>query len=116
MLKQDRIIEVVDDSIMGDEKSREQIMEVAKLAKGCLYVRGEDRPSMTEVAMELEGLRLGGKHAWARKGEDGEETESLLRDRLNEFVVNGGGDGTYSTVGYDSIRDQMVVPTLGGGR
>ncbi|KAL8059894.1 hypothetical protein ABFX02_03G116500 [Erythranthe guttata] len=116
MLKQDRIIEVVDDSIMGDEKSREQITEVAKLAKGCLYVRGEDRPSMTEVAMELEGLRLGGKHAWARKGEDGEETESLLRERLNEFVVNGGGDGNYTTVGYDSIRDQMVVPTLGGGR
>ncbi|KAL9173443.1 hypothetical protein ABFS82_03G114700 [Erythranthe guttata] len=117
LLKQDRILEVVDDSIVGD--NYEQIMEVAKLAKGCLNVKGEDRPSMKEVAMELEGLRLGGKHAWARSGEDGEETESLLRDRLNEFVVNGGGDGGYSTstaVGYDSIRDQVVLPILGGGR
>ncbi|KAL7118216.1 hypothetical protein ACP275_03G121600 [Erythranthe tilingii] len=118
MLKQDRILEILDDSIIGrDDKNREsQIMEVAKLAKGCLYVRGEDRPSMMEVTMELEGLRLGGKHAWARKAEDGEETKSLLRDRLNEFVVNGGGDGNYTTVGYDSITDQIVVPTLGGGR
>ncbi|KAL7118226.1 hypothetical protein ACP275_03G122400 [Erythranthe tilingii] len=118
LLKQDRILEIVDDSIVGD--NYEQILEVAKLAKGCLNVKGEDRPSMKEVAMELEGLRLGGKHAWARKGEDGEETESLLRDRLNEFVVNDGGDdGSYSTstaVGYDSIRDQIIVPTLGGGR
>ncbi|KAL7156126.1 hypothetical protein ABFS83_03G121900 [Erythranthe nasuta] len=118
LLKQDRILEIVDDSIVGD--NYEQIMEVAKLAKGCLNVKGEDRPSMKEVAMELEGL-LGGKHAWARKGEDGEETESLLRDRLNEFVANDGGDGSYSTstaAGYDSIRDQIVVlvPTLGGGR
>ncbi|KAL8059901.1 hypothetical protein ABFX02_03G117300 [Erythranthe guttata] len=119
LLKQDRILEIVDDSIVGD--NYEQIMEVAKLAKGCLNVKGEDRPSMKEVAMELEGLRLGGKHAWARSGEEGEETESLLRDRLNEFVANDGGDGSYSTstaAGYDSIRDQIVVlvPTLGGGR
>ncbi|KAL7156122.1 hypothetical protein ABFS83_03G121500 [Erythranthe nasuta] len=114
MLKQDRIMEVVDDSIMGDEKSREQIMEVAKLAKGCLYVRGEDRPSMKEVAMELEGLRLGGKHAWARNGDEGEETESLLRDRLNEFVGNGDGYSN-TTIGYDSIRDQVnLLPTMGG--
>ncbi|KAL8059898.1 hypothetical protein ABFX02_03G116900 [Erythranthe guttata] len=116
MLKQDRILEIVDDGILivGDDKNREsQIMEVAKIAKGCLYVRGEDRPSMKEVAMELEGLRLGGKHAWARNGDDGEETESLLRDRLNEFVGNGDGYSN-TTIGYDSIRDQVLLPTMGG--
>ncbi|XP_012854707.1 PREDICTED: wall-associated receptor kinase 4-like [Erythranthe guttata] len=87
LLKEDRILEIVDDSIVGD--NYKQIMEVAKLAKECLNVKGEDRPSMKEVAMELEGLRLGGKrhYSWARNGEEGEETESLIRDRLNEFVV-----------------------------
>ncbi|KAG6400965.1 hypothetical protein SASPL_137810 [Salvia splendens] len=42
----------------------EQISVVSKLTKACLNVRGEDRPSTKEVAMELEGLILRGKHSW----------------------------------------------------
>ncbi|KAL7118221.1 hypothetical protein ACP275_03G122100 [Erythranthe tilingii] len=108
LLKQDRILEIVDDSIVGD--NYEQIMEVAKIAKECLYVRGEDRPSMKEVAMELEGLRLGGKrhYSWARKEQNVEETEHLLGEQSS---VNS------ASVGYDSINmDHVALPTLGGGR
>ncbi|KAL7118223.1 hypothetical protein ACP275_03G122300 [Erythranthe tilingii] len=107
LLKKDRILEIIDDSIVGD--NYEQIMEVAKLAKECLNVKGEDRPSMKVVAMELEGLRLGGKrhYSWARNNED--ETEYLLR----EPSING--DGNSISVGYDSIRD-VILPVLGGGR
>ncbi|KAL7156125.1 hypothetical protein ABFS83_03G121800 [Erythranthe nasuta] len=106
LLKEDRIQEIIDDSIVGD--NYEQIMEVAKLAKECLNVKGEDRPSMKQVAMELEGLRLGGKqYSWARNNED--ETEYLLRERS----INGDGNST--SVGYDSIRD-VILPVLGGGR
>ncbi|KAL9173442.1 hypothetical protein ABFS82_03G114600 [Erythranthe guttata] len=111
LLKEDRIEEIIDDSIVGD--NYEQIMEVAKLAKECLNVKGEDRPSMKEVAMELEGLRLGGKqYSWARNNED--ETEYLLRERsINGFV---SGDGHSTSVGFDSIRQEVIVPILGGGR
>ncbi|KAG8378451.1 hypothetical protein BUALT_Bualt08G0138600 [Buddleja alternifolia] len=77
ILKQERLLQVLDDNIVGEGKM-EQITEVAKLAQGCLHVRGEDRASMKQVAMELEGLILGGKHSWARTEHNAEEMESLL--------------------------------------
>ncbi|KAL7118222.1 hypothetical protein ACP275_03G122200 [Erythranthe tilingii] len=108
LLKQDRILEIVDGSIIvGD--NYEQIMEVAKIAKECLYVRGDDRPSMKEVAMELEGLRLGRKrhYSWARKEQNVEKTEYLL----------GGQSSVNSASVYDSINMvHVALPTLGGGR
>lgn len=35
----------------------EQLQKIAELIKSCLHLRGEDRPTMKEVAMELETLR-----------------------------------------------------------
>ncbi|KAL1551984.1 wall-associated receptor kinase 2-like [Salvia divinorum] len=113
VLKQDLLFEILDENIVGLE-NMEQISAVSKLAKECLNVRGEDRPSMKEVAMELEGLILGGKHSWARtNAHDEEETESLIRidDRMSHF---GDGDMS-SSVGYDSIsRDHILLPMNGG--
>ncbi|KAL5719809.1 hypothetical protein ACHQM5_012546 [Ranunculus cassubicifolius] len=40
-----------------DEQEKEQVRTVAKLARRCLNVKGEDRPLMKELAAELEGLR-----------------------------------------------------------
>ena len=62
VLKQDKLFEILDEKIANSE-NMDQISLVSKLAKDCLSVRGEDRPSMKEVAMELEGLILGGKHS-----------------------------------------------------
>ncbi|GER30764.1 wall-associated kinase family protein [Striga asiatica] len=88
--------EMLDISELGNNE--EQVMEVAELARSCLNVRGDERPSMKEVAAELEGLgRVGGKHSWVEpKGE--ENAESFLL-----------GDGLFD----DSVKDHMV---MGGGR
>ncbi|KAL1551982.1 putative wall-associated receptor kinase-like 16 [Salvia divinorum] len=100
VLKQGLLFEIIDENIVG-LGNREQIYAVCKLAKECLNVRGEDRPSMKEVAMELEGLILGGKHSWARSIENEEEMETLI--------------GVRSSVGYDSIcRDHIAMPNNGG--
>ncbi|KAK4391245.1 Wall-associated receptor kinase [Sesamum angolense] len=78
VLKQERLFEVLDGNILSDDRNiREQIIEVARLAQGCLNVKGEERPSMKEVAMELEGLRHGGKHSWAQTESNAEEMGSL---------------------------------------
>ncbi|KAB2619344.1 wall-associated receptor kinase-like 16 [Pyrus ussuriensis x Pyrus communis] len=55
-LKDDRLLQVLDDWIVT-EANIEQLKEVSMLAKRCLRVKGEERPTMQEVAMELEGLR-----------------------------------------------------------
>ncbi|KAK3002704.1 hypothetical protein RJ639_019288 [Escallonia herrerae] len=44
------------DKRVAKEGTKEQITKVANLAKGCLNLNGRKRPTMKEVAMELEGL------------------------------------------------------------
>ncbi|CAA0818461.1 Wall-associated receptor kinase 5 [Striga hermonthica] len=51
-----RLFEIVADDIVREGDNEEQVTRVAELAMSCLNVRGDDRPSMKEVAMELEGL------------------------------------------------------------
>ncbi|CAH9078549.1 unnamed protein product [Cuscuta europaea] len=48
---------IVDNRIVNDVNF-EQFTEVAKIASRCLKVRRDDRPTMKEVAMEIEGLRV----------------------------------------------------------
>ncbi|KAH6834167.1 hypothetical protein C2S53_019002 [Perilla frutescens var. hirtella] len=114
ILKQDLLLEVLDDNIVGLE-NMEQISAVARVAEECLNVKGEDRPSMKEVAMELEGLIIGGKHSWVRNGDNEEEMESLLQKEkvlLNHF---SNGDVNNSSTGYDTIiRDHVHMPMSGG--
>ncbi|KAL0437935.1 UNVERIFIED_CONTAM: Wall-associated receptor kinase [Sesamum latifolium] len=113
VLKQERLLQVLDDNILGDDRNiREQIIEVAKLAQGCLNVKGEDRPSMKEVAMELEGLRHGGKHSWAQTESNTEEMESFLGGGYNGISIDGHGDST--SVGFDSLRSHVDLRMSGG--
>ncbi|XP_059455721.1 wall-associated receptor kinase 5-like [Corylus avellana] len=56
-VKENCILQILDNHIIN-EGNIEELKEVANLVKRCLSVRGEDRPSMKEVAMELEGLRI----------------------------------------------------------
>lgn len=52
---------ILDDEILK-EGNIEMVEKVADLAIRCLRDRGTDRPSMKEVAMELEGLRIMANH------------------------------------------------------
>nr|CAD1824738.1 unnamed protein product [Ananas comosus var. bracteatus] len=52
-MKEGRFNKLLDDQIKYDEEV-ERIDETATLAKACLNVKGEDRPSMKEAAEELE--------------------------------------------------------------
>ncbi|MBA0647935.1 hypothetical protein Goklo_015738 [Gossypium klotzschianum] len=77
-LKNDRLFEILDDKV-AKEGAVKQIKEVAKLAKKCLNVKGEERPSMMEVAQVLEDVRrLRCDHPWAEVAVNLEETEFLL--------------------------------------
>ncbi|KAF3451040.1 hypothetical protein FNV43_RR07129 [Rhamnella rubrinervis] len=79
-LTEGRLYEILYTHIMKEENG-EQIKQVAELAKRCVSVKGEDRPTMKEVAMELEGIRKTQKHPWVNNtGLNSEETESLLRE------------------------------------
>ncbi|KAL4032581.1 hypothetical protein IC575_005660 [Cucumis melo] len=56
-MNEDHFEEIVEEGL-ATEATIEEIKKVAKLAKECVKVKGEERPTMKEVAMELEGLQM----------------------------------------------------------
>ncbi|KAJ4700824.1 Wall-associated receptor kinase [Melia azedarach] len=104
-LEDHRFSEILENHIVSDE-NKEQVMEVVKLAARCLRMKGEERPTMREVAMELEGLRMMQKHFWDNAESNTEiEMVHLLSETSDACKY---GDGTI-TAGSDSIKDQVLV-------
>ncbi|XXG39868.1 hypothetical protein AAC387_Pa01g0724 [Persea americana] len=64
------------------------LLAVARLAKRCLEVLGEERPTMKEVAMEIEGLKRFVEHPWVH-----EEKQGLLGELEVEYSHNGNPPG-----------------------
>ncbi|KAF6174259.1 hypothetical protein GIB67_033791 [Kingdonia uniflora] len=92
-LKENRLFQLVDPQIIAEGKT-EQIIVYSELAKRCLNWKGEKRPTMKEIAMELEGLRRIEMHPWALQRN--EESMSLLSEPQVsiEFSSYTGGDAT----------------------
>ncbi|KAI3690502.1 hypothetical protein L2E82_48556 [Cichorium intybus] len=76
-VKETRLFQIVDPRVLR-EGTLEQLEAVAQIAKRCLNLEGENRPSMTEVAMELEGLRKFTTHPWVQHQETCDESKSLI--------------------------------------
>ncbi|XP_073111397.1 wall-associated receptor kinase 2-like isoform X2 [Elaeis guineensis] len=74
-MKEDRLLQLLDSHIKNEE-DMELIGEIAELARQCLNVRGEDRPSMKEVADDLDRLRKFKRHPFLQH--NSEEIENLL--------------------------------------
>ncbi|KAJ6335766.1 hypothetical protein OIU78_012388 [Salix suchowensis] len=108
-LKEDRLFQILEDCI-AKEGNVEQVDKVARLVKTCLRVKGEERPTMKEVAMELERLRMVGKHPWTNVESNYEETEYLLGKQIDS---SGHGKSGESSFGYQVIGS-VLLPS--GGR
>nr|POE55804.1 wall-associated receptor kinase 3 [Quercus suber] len=104
-LKENRLFEVLEKNI-ANEENEEQMKEVSNLAKRCLRLKGEDRPNMKEVAMELQGLRKMEKHSWVNVGSNLEETEYLLGGPSDscEYDVS-----SKITIGYDNVKHHEML-------
>lgn len=58
-IEEDHLKEILgDDDIVNDGNVDETLKDVANLAKRCLRLEGEERPTMKEVAAELVGIRI----------------------------------------------------------
>ena len=106
-LEEDRLLDIFDVDIVNDRNVK-ALKEVANLAGKCLRVKGEERPGMKEVAMELQGLRIMEER---RKIETDnllpEETKYLLGSPLNNPYCSMeivGGESSNS----NSQNDKLV--------
>nr|DAD39437.1 TPA_asm: hypothetical protein HUJ06_013760 [Nelumbo nucifera] len=89
-MKENCLFEMIENRFV-DEKNVDELCVVAELAKRCLSIKGEERPTMEEVAMELQRLRKSKNHPWIQPME--EESVSLLSKPLELYH---GGDGDTS--------------------
>ncbi|KAD7477881.1 hypothetical protein E3N88_01017 [Mikania micrantha] len=76
-VKENRLFEIVEPRLLR-EGTLEQLQAVGNLVKRCLSFIGDDRPTMREVAMELEGLRKFTTHPWVQQHTCNNETKSLV--------------------------------------
>ena len=77
-LKENRLFQILDPRVVR-EGTLEQLQTIAELVKKCLNLNGEDRPTMKEIAMELEGLRKFTKHPWVHQ-QNHEEVVGLMSE------------------------------------
>ncbi|KAK1285125.1 Wall-associated receptor kinase 2 [Acorus calamus] len=81
-IKDNSLMNVLDHEIMN-EGEIDLIHEVSRLAKRCLSIQGKERPTMKEVATELEGLAVLENHPWVLNNP---ETESLLKKSSDTYA------------------------------
>ncbi|XP_034888841.1 wall-associated receptor kinase-like 22 [Populus alba] len=57
LMEENKILDILDERLMGQDRE-EEVVAVANLARRCLNLNGRKRPTMREVAIELEQIRL----------------------------------------------------------
>ena len=110
--KGNRLFDVLEKHI-AKEENVEQLKEVANLAEMCLRLKGEDRPTMKEVASKLEDLRKMEKHSRENVDSNSEETKFLrprTSDSHNYDVDNQSADVN------DTVRDHVALLDFDDGR
>ncbi|XVF65185.1 hypothetical protein PTKIN_Ptkin09bG0226700 [Pterospermum kingtungense] len=111
MMKEDRLLDIIDGRVINDENI-EQIKEVGTLAWRCVRVKGEERPTMKEVASILGGLRAMKKQTSGEDHLHEEEYEHLLYDLNNCSPCYDGSTG--NSIGYDSNNNPDNFGIYGG--
>lgn len=114
-LKEGRLFQVLDEHLLLNEGIPNEIMNVSRLAERCLRVKGEERPTMKEVAMELEGIlaSMVQKHPWAQTTSIEQESEYLLKQVPMDDSEYTNATNT-SSITFDSINKHTILPIASG--
>ncbi|KAG6482958.1 hypothetical protein ZIOFF_059598 [Zingiber officinale] len=81
-MDENHVFDIFDNQVK-EEANVELIQELSELIKRCLYLKGEERPTMKEVVEELHTLRKFTHHPWSsweQYEQDNVERESLLEE------------------------------------
>ncbi|KAK7827564.1 wall-associated receptor kinase-like 4 [Quercus suber] len=85
-MKENCLFEILYRRVLN-EGNAEQVMEVVVLVKRCLSLKGEERPTMKEVALELEGLKAMEKPPHVKGNMSSEETYSVNQMMIVSVVL-----------------------------
>ncbi|XP_017974577.1 PREDICTED: wall-associated receptor kinase-like 8 [Theobroma cacao] len=82
-IKENSVFDILDPQVMNDGP-QEEIIAVAKLAKRCLNLNGQKRPTMKQVATELERIKVS-EDANVIQQSDAEDSD--IDDTIEPWVV-----------------------------
>ncbi|EOY05056.1 Uncharacterized protein TCM_020158 [Theobroma cacao] len=77
------LFDILDPQVM-DDGTQEKIIAVVKLAKRCLNLKGQKRPTMKQVAMELERIRASGEANVIKQSDD---EDSDIDDTIKPYAM-----------------------------
>ncbi|KAJ3705460.1 hypothetical protein LUZ61_009165 [Rhynchospora tenuis] len=104
-MKEKKLQDLLDDEIKLED-DMEVIMTVAELAKECLNMKGEERPTMKEVAEELDRIRKIKQNPWGQEYHS--KDKELLLGEVSHNIVIGHTD-------YFSM-DKEAAESIAAGR
>ncbi|XVF37024.1 hypothetical protein REPUB_Repub19eG0109900 [Reevesia pubescens] len=109
-MKEDRLVDILNPRMLKNGNvDHEQLKKVTTLARRCVRVKGEERPTMKEVAHESEGLKAMARHPWVKSNLQGKEAEYLLGELCSTY----SDDATSSSMGYDIINNRITFELEG---
>ncbi|THU59804.1 hypothetical protein C4D60_Mb07t05900 [Musa balbisiana] len=106
MMKEQRLRDILDNKMIGEGGER-LLGEVAAIAKECLSVKGEERPSMKEVAERLHSLRR--LRLQPREEYDPGEIEMVKAEETRRCTET-------DTSGYHILDSSTLLKNVDAGR
>ncbi|XP_016451321.1 wall-associated receptor kinase 2-like [Nicotiana tabacum] len=95
-MRKNQLFQILDRRVVR-EGSLEQLQKVAELVKNCLHLHGENRPTMKEVAMELESLRKFTKNNPWSNAENEDESSDLYTIQFDSNTSINNLSGQYNS-------------------
>ncbi|KAF7847815.1 hypothetical protein BT93_L2549 [Corymbia citriodora subsp. variegata] len=96
LMKECRLAEILD-PVVASEAKNEEVLAVAMLAMRCLRWNGRKRPTMREVAMELEGLR---------------QSQSFCQTSQSRYVFEDGLPSDANEESIDSASMSLDIESI----
>ncbi|KAI8011078.1 putative wall-associated receptor kinase-like 11 [Camellia lanceoleosa] len=108
-MEENHLLEILDPRILKEGR-REEMIAVAHLARRCLNLNGKKRPTMKDVLVELEGIRMsqGGPTAHQHY----EEVEYNTTDFTEAWDVASTSTGTFLDSGSGTALSFDIQPLL----
>ncbi|GMP30721.1 hypothetical protein CsSME_00005254 [Camellia sinensis var. sinensis] len=108
-MEENCLLEILDPRILKDGR-REEMIAVAHLAKRCLNLNGKKRPTMKDVIVELEGIRM--SQGSSTIHQHYEEVEYNTTDLTRALDVASTTTGTFLDSGSGTALSFDVRPLL----
>ncbi|KAF8404142.1 hypothetical protein HHK36_009022 [Tetracentron sinense] len=100
-IKESRLFDILDARVVT-EGGKEELIAVSNLAKRCLNLNGKKRPTMKEVAMDLEGMRMYQGNLPVQQNH--QQVECYITE------TSGPWDACSTSTGYASLENSATSP------